>query len=71
MKKRAKTRQKVVRCHAKIADCRRDAIHKATRTLIDENQVTCIESLTAMQVGASLSVNFATKRTGEVGNWCK
>jgi len=38
-------RQKVARLHAKIADCRRDAIHKATRTLINENQVLCVESL--------------------------
>lgn len=42
---RHKLRQKVARLHAKIADCRRDALHKATRTLINENQVLCIESL--------------------------
>ncbi|MGM0983624.1 MAG: RNA-guided endonuclease InsQ/TnpB family protein [Pseudomonadota bacterium] len=42
---RNKLRQKVARLHAKIADCRRDAIHKATRTLVNENQVLCVESL--------------------------
>lgn len=42
---RAKARQKVARLHAKMADCRRDALHQATRTLINENQVLCIESL--------------------------
>ncbi|RCV85843.1 RNA-guided endonuclease InsQ/TnpB family protein, partial [Vreelandella rituensis] len=42
---RNKLRQKVARLHAKIADCRRDATHKATRALINENQVLCIESL--------------------------
>ena len=42
---RNKLRQKAARLHAKIADCRRDALHKATRTLINENQVLCIESL--------------------------
>lgn len=42
---RHKLRQKVARLHARIADCRRDAIHKATRTLINENQVLCVESL--------------------------
>lgn len=42
---RHKMRRKVARLHAKIADCRRDAIHKATRTLINENQVICVESL--------------------------
>ncbi|MGM0985342.1 MAG: RNA-guided endonuclease InsQ/TnpB family protein, partial [Pseudomonadota bacterium] len=42
---RHKLRQKVARLHAKIADCRHDAIHKATRTLVNENQVLCVESL--------------------------
>lgn len=42
---RAKAKQRVARLHAKIADCRRDAIHKATRTLVNENQVLCVESL--------------------------
>ena len=44
-KNRDRWRQKVARLHAKIADCRRDALHKATRTLINENQVLCVESL--------------------------
>lgn len=44
-KNRAKARNKVARLHARIADCRRDAIHKATRTLVNENQVLCVESL--------------------------
>ncbi|ADE14248.1 transposase, IS605 OrfB family [Nitrosococcus halophilus Nc 4] len=42
---RNKLRLKVARVHTKIADCRRDATHKATRTLINENQVVCVESL--------------------------
>ena len=42
---RAKARLRVARLHAKIADCRRDATHKATRTLINENQVVCVEAL--------------------------
>lgn len=42
---RNKHRWKVARLHAKIADCRRDATHKATRALINENQVLCVESL--------------------------
>ena len=44
-KNRERLRQKVARLHARIADCRRDALHKATRTLINENQVLCVESL--------------------------
>ncbi|RBI69727.1 transposase [Vreelandella sulfidaeris] len=42
---RAKARQKVARLHAKIADCRKDGLHKLSRRLINENQVICIESL--------------------------
>ncbi len=42
---RAKARLKVARIHAKIADCRMDTTHKASRTLINENQVVCVESL--------------------------
>lgn len=42
---RAKARLRVARLHAKIADCRMDATHKATRRLINENQVVCVESL--------------------------
>ncbi|MEG3131039.1 RNA-guided endonuclease TnpB family protein [Pantoea cypripedii] len=44
-KNRAKARLKVARLHAKITDCRLDALHKATRRLINENQVVCVESL--------------------------
>lgn len=44
-KNSAKARLKVARLHAKIADCRLDALHKATRKLINENQVVCVESL--------------------------
>ena len=47
---RAKAKLKVARIHAKIADCRMDATHKASRTLINENQggghpLVCVESL--------------------------
>ena len=44
-KNREKARLKVARLHAKIADCRADATHKASRTFIDENQVLCVETL--------------------------
>lgn len=42
---RAKARQKVAKCHAKITDCRQDNLHKLSRRLINENQVICVESL--------------------------
>ncbi|MCU6677163.1 RNA-guided endonuclease InsQ/TnpB family protein [Leclercia tamurae] len=44
-KNRARARLKVARLHAKIADCRMDALHKTTRKLINDNQVVCVESL--------------------------
>ncbi|WP_071886753.1 RNA-guided endonuclease InsQ/TnpB family protein [[Enterobacter] lignolyticus] len=44
-KNRAKARLKVARLYAKMADCRLDVLHKATRKIINENQVVCVESL--------------------------
>ena len=39
-------RLKIARLHAKMTDCRMDATHKASRTLINENQVVCVETFT-------------------------
>lgn len=44
-KNRAKARLQVARIHARIADRRRDWLHKLTTRLIRENQVVCVESL--------------------------
>ncbi|HEX5441934.1 MAG TPA: RNA-guided endonuclease TnpB family protein [Ktedonobacterales bacterium] len=44
-KNREKARQKVAREHARIADQRRDGLHKLTIRLIRENQTVCVESL--------------------------
>ncbi|MFL6055411.1 MAG: RNA-guided endonuclease InsQ/TnpB family protein [Actinoallomurus sp.] len=43
---RAKARRKVARIHARIADRRRDTLHKLTTRLVRENQVVVIEDLT-------------------------
>ncbi|MFE5587866.1 RNA-guided endonuclease InsQ/TnpB family protein [Kitasatospora sp. NPDC056531] len=45
-KNRAKAQVKVARVHAKIADRRRDFLHKLTTRLVRENQVVVIEDLT-------------------------
>ncbi|GHO57660.1 hypothetical protein KSB_61350 [Ktedonobacter robiniae] len=44
-KNRDKARLKVARMHARIADRRRDFLHKLSTRLIHENQVVCVESL--------------------------
>ena len=42
---RARARLKVARLHARIADCRTDATHKASRKLINESQIVVCENL--------------------------
>jgi putative transposase len=44
-KNRNKARLKVARLHARIADRRRDFLHKLSTALIRENQTICVESL--------------------------
>ena len=44
-KNREKARRKVARLYARIADRRKDFLHKLTTRLIRENQVMCVESL--------------------------
>jgi len=44
-KNREKARLKVAREHARIADQRRDGLHKLTTRLMRENQTVCVESL--------------------------
>lgn len=43
--RRTKAKRKVARLHAKVADARRDFLHKLSTRLINENQVIAIESL--------------------------
>lgn len=43
--RRAKAKLKVARLHAKIADSRKDFLHKLSTRLINENQVIAVESL--------------------------
>jgi putative transposase len=64
----AKTRMKVARIHAKIADCRLDNLHKLSRKLINENQVVCIESLKVKNMlrNPSLSKAIADASWGEL-----
>jgi putative transposase len=60
-KKRIKAKLKVARLHARIADSRRDFLHKLSTRLINENQVIAIESLAVsnMQKNRCLSKSIS------------
>lgn len=62
--RRKKAKLKVARLHAKIADSRRDFLHKLSTRLINENQVIAVESLSVsnMQKNRCLS-----KSIGDAG----
>ena len=64
---RAKAKLKVARLHAKIADCRMDATHKASRDLINENQVVCVENLAVKNMikNPKLAKHIADANWGE------
>ncbi|HEX5812567.1 MAG TPA: RNA-guided endonuclease TnpB family protein, partial [Pseudonocardia sp.] len=42
---RAKSRRKVARCHTRVADTRRDWLHKLSTTIVQENQLIAVEDL--------------------------
>ncbi|HEU5200624.1 MAG TPA: RNA-guided endonuclease TnpB family protein [Ktedonobacterales bacterium] len=63
-KNREKARRKVARLHARIADRRKDFLHKLTTRLIRENQVICVESL---QVKNMMQNDHLAKAIADVG----
>jgi putative transposase len=63
-KNRAKARKKVARLHARIADRRRDFLHKLSTRLIRENQTICVESL---QVKSMVKNHELSKAISDVG----
>jgi putative transposase len=56
---RAKARRKVARIHARIADRRRDHLHKLTTRLVRENQTLVIEDLTVRNMVKNRSLACA------------
>jgi putative transposase len=42
---RERSRRKVARCHARVADTRRDWLHKLSTTIVQENQLVAVEDL--------------------------
>ena len=59
--RRRKAKLKVAKLHAKIADSRRDFLHKLSTRLVNENQVIAVESLSVsnMQKNRCLSKSIA------------
>jgi putative transposase len=63
-KNRDKARLKVARIHARIADRRRDFLHKLSTRLIRENQVVCVESLAVKNMVKNGSLSKAISDVG-------
>nr|WP_091088129.1 RNA-guided endonuclease TnpB family protein [Nonomuraea wenchangensis] len=64
-KNRAKARLKVARVHARIADRRRDYLHKVTTRLVRDNQVIAVEDLSVR----NLLKNHALARAISDAGW--
>lgn len=43
--RRERTRARVARIHARIADCRREHLHRVSTRIVNESQVVCVETL--------------------------
>ncbi|HEY2590352.1 MAG TPA: transposase, partial [Steroidobacteraceae bacterium] len=52
--RRSRTRMRIARLHARIADQRRDALHRATTAIVREAQVIAIESLRVKAMARSM-----------------
>lgn len=82
-KNRAKAKQNVARIHARIADRRRDFLHKLSTRIMRENQTICVESLRVKAMvkhptlakaihdvdWGSCCVNSPTKHGGMAARW--
>ena len=51
--RRKKTKQRIARLHARIADCRSEHLHRLTTQIVNDNQVICIEDINAEGMGRS------------------
>ena len=63
-KNREKVRKKVARIHARIADRRRDFLHKLSTRLIRENQTICVETLAVKNMVKNHSLAKAISDVG-------
>ncbi|PLY12445.1 MAG: transposase [Sedimenticola sp.] len=51
--RREQIRRRIAQTHARITDCRREALHRFTTTLINDNQVIIVENLNVDGMGRS------------------
>ena len=58
-KRRAKVRQQVVRCHAKIANTRKTYLHQVSAKLVRENDVIAIENLNVKGLASGMLAKSA------------
>ena len=72
-RRRNKARLRVAKIHAKIADSRRDNIHKLSRKLVNENQVIAFEDLNivGMISNRKLSKSISDMSWGEFVRQCE
>lgn len=59
-----KQRRKVARVHAKAANIRRDALHKATTTIVRESQAVAVEDLNVAGMSRSRKLSYAVRDAG-------
>ena len=67
-KNRAKSVRKVARCHARVADTRRDWLHKLSTTIVRENRLIAVEDLAVWVWPAPGWPAASTMRAGR-GSW--
>lgn len=69
-KNRAKAKVNVAKLHPKMADCRRDNLHKLSRKQINENQVVCVEPLKVKNMIRNPTLSKAISDAGW-GEWVR
>ena len=66
---RNKSRSKVAKVHAKVANCRSDFHHKLSRRIVNDNQVICVESLAVANMVKNRKLSKAISQVGW-GQFC-
>lgn len=62
--RRNKARKIVAKAHNQIANCRSDFLHKLSRTIVDDNQVICVENLNVKAMTKNRKLSKAISQVG-------